>query len=127
MRPSVKQEFTRDQTLGIYMQVYNLGINPETRKPQADIQYAITRDGKPFLNQTEDAAKIRNASQQLTLQKTMPLKALEPGKYKVQITVTDNVKNQTLSPRPLLNCARNSGTSPGRTPDSMIERCTKNI
>jgi len=98
VRPSVKGQFTRDQTLGIYMQVYNLGINPDTRKPQADIQYAITRDGKSFLNQTEDAAKITNASQQLTLQKTMPLKALEPGKYSVQITVKDNVKNQTLSP-----------------------------
>ncbi len=98
VRPSVKQQFTRDQNLGIYMQVYNLGINPETRKPLADISYAITRDGKSLLSHTEQAAKIDNASQQVTLQKTMPLKALEPGKYTVQITVKDNVKNQTVSP-----------------------------
>jgi hypothetical protein len=56
------------------------------------------KDGKSLLSQTEDAAKLKNASQQITLQKTMPLKALQPGKYTVQIKVTDNVKKQTVSP-----------------------------
>ena len=80
------------------MQVYNLGIDPGTQKPRGDIHYEITRDGKPLLNLTEDVAKMSNAAQQITLQKTMPLKALQPGKYTVQIVVKDNVKNQTLSP-----------------------------
>jgi GWxTD domain-containing protein len=98
VRPSVNQQFTRDQNLGIYMQVYNLGIDPETHKPLADIQYEISKDGKPLVSQTEEAAKIVNASQQITLQKTMPLKSLEPGKYTVQIKVTDNVTKQTVTP-----------------------------
>lgn len=98
VRPSVKHQFTRDQSLGIYLQVYNLGIDPGTHKPVGDIHYEITRDGKPLLNLTEDVAKMSNAAQQITLQKTMPLKALQPGKYTVQIVVKDNVKNQTLSP-----------------------------
>ena len=98
VRPSVKHQFTRDQNLGIYMQVYNLGIDPTTHKPIADVNYEITRDGKSLLNTKEDVAKMVNASQQITLQKTMPLKALLPGKYTVQIVVKDNVKNQTLSP-----------------------------
>ncbi len=98
VRPSVNQQFTRDQNLGIYMQVYNLGIDPETHKPSADIQYEIMKDGKSLVSQSEDAAKMKNASQQITLQKTMPLKALQPGKYTVQIKITDNVKKQTVSP-----------------------------
>jgi uncharacterized protein (DUF2141 family) len=98
VRPSVNQQFTREQNLGIYMQVYNLGLDPQTHKPSADIQYEIMKDGKSLLSQTEDAAKLKNASQQITLQKTMPLKALQPGKYTVQIKVTDNVKKQTVSP-----------------------------
>ena len=98
VRPSVKHQFTRDQNLGIYMQVYNLGIDPTTHKPIADVNYEITRDGKSLLSTKEDVAKMVNASQQITLQKTMPLKALLPGKYTVQIVVKDNVKNQTLSP-----------------------------
>jgi GWxTD domain-containing protein len=98
VRPSVNQQFTRDQNLGIYMQVYNLGLDPETHRPSADIQYEILKDGKALLTQTEPAAKIANASQQVTLQKTMPLSSLQPGKYTVQIKVTDKVKNQSVSP-----------------------------
>jgi hypothetical protein len=98
VRPSVNQKFTRDQNLGIYMQVYNLGLDPQTNRPSADIQYEIVRDGKVLLSQTEQAARLPNAFQQITLQKTMPLRALEPGKYTVEIKVTDNVKKQTVAP-----------------------------
>lgn len=100
VRPSVNQQFTREQNLGIYMQVYNLGIDPETHKSSADIQYEIMKDGKALLSQSEDMAKLKNASQQITLQKTMPLKALLPGKYTVQIKVTDNVKKRSITPSP---------------------------
>jgi 5-hydroxyisourate hydrolase-like protein (transthyretin family) len=98
VRPSVKQSFTRDQDLGIYMQVYNLGLDTQTHKPSAEVEYDIAREGKSILNQTEDVAKMPNAAQQLTLQKTMPLKQLQPGKYTLQIKVKDNVTKQTLTP-----------------------------
>jgi GWxTD domain-containing protein len=98
VRPSVNQTFTRDQNLGIYMQVYNLGVDPQTHRPSAQIQYEISKGGKDILNQTEDVGKSQSAAQQLTLQKKMPLKSLEPGKYMVQIKVTDNVKKQTIAP-----------------------------
>jgi GWxTD domain-containing protein len=98
VRPSVGHSFTRDQDLGIYMQVYNLGLDPETHKPSAEINYEIVKDGKTLLSQKEDAETLARASQQVTLQKTMPLKSLEPGKYTVQIKVTDNVTKQSVSP-----------------------------
>jgi hypothetical protein len=98
VRPSVNQAFTRDQNLGIYMQVYNLGLAPQTHRASAEIQYQIEKDGKPVLDQTEQVAKSQSASEQITLQKTMPLKSLQPGKYTVLIKVTDNVKKRTISP-----------------------------
>lgn len=98
VRPSVNRTFTRDQNLGIYMQVYNLGLDSQTHRPSAEIQYDIAKDGKTVLSQTEAVAKLPNTSQQITLQKTMPLNQLQPGKYTVQIKVTDNIKKQTVSP-----------------------------
>jgi hypothetical protein len=98
VRPSVSQQFTRDQNLGIYMQVYNLGLDPQTHRPSADIHYEIAKDGKALLDQTEEAAKMGNASQQITVQKTLPLRLLEPGKYTVQIKVTDNIRKQAVAP-----------------------------
>ena len=98
VRPSVNQTFTRDQKLGIYMQVYNLGLDAKTHKPSLDVEYELLKDGKSLLAQTEDAAKLKDASQQFTLEKQMPLSVLQPGKYTVQIKVTDNINKQTLLP-----------------------------
>jgi GWxTD domain-containing protein len=98
VRPSVNQTFTRDQNLGIYMQVYNLGVDPKTHKPSAEVTYDIMKDGKPVVSKTQAAAEIKNASQQMTLEQTMKLQPLQPGKYTVQIQVKDNIKNQTVSP-----------------------------
>ena len=98
VRPSVNQTFTREQKLGIYMQVYNLGLDSKTHKPSLDVQYQLLKDGKPLLDQSEDAAKLKDASQQFTLEKQMPLSVLQPGKYTVQIKVTDNIRKQTVSP-----------------------------
>jgi len=98
VRPSVNNTFTRDQRLGIYMQVYNLGIDDKTHKPSLDVRYEIEKDGKSLLDQAEDAANLKKASQQFTVIKTMGLQGLAPGKYSVQIKVTDNIKQQSVSP-----------------------------
>jgi GWxTD domain-containing protein len=98
VRPSVNSRFTRDQKLGIYMQVYNLGVDEKTHKPSFDVQYEILKDGKAILNQPEDAGNLKKAAQQFTVEKTMPLSGLAPGKYTVQIKVTDNIRKQTVSP-----------------------------
>jgi len=98
VRPSVNQTFTRDQKLGIYMQVYNLGLDAKTHKPSLDVEYELLKDGKSLLAQAEDPTKLKDASQQFTVEKTMPLSVLEPGRYTVQIKITDNVKKQTVSP-----------------------------
>ena len=98
VRPSVNQTFTRDQKLGIYMQVYNLGLDAKTHKSSLDVQYEVLKDGKPLLAQAEDAAKLKDATQQVTLEKQMPLSVLEPGKYTMQVKITDKINKQTLSP-----------------------------
>ncbi len=98
VRPSVNGTFTRDQNLGIYMQIYNIGMDEKTHKPSLDIQYEILKDGKAILDQPEDAANLKRASQQFTVEKKMPLAGLQPGRYTVQIKVTDNVRKQTVTP-----------------------------
>jgi GWxTD domain-containing protein len=98
VRPSVNRTFNRDQKMGIFLQVYNLGLDPKTHRADVNVVYDITKDGKTILNQPEDAAKLANSGQQTTLEKTLNLKPLEPGKYVVQIKVTDNIKKQTISP-----------------------------
>lgn len=98
VRPSVDEKFTRGQTLGIYMQIYNLGQDPKTHHPSLSVQYDISKDGKTILTQNENPSKWDHPMQQITLEKEMPLKVLTPGKYNVKIKVTDNIKKQTVTP-----------------------------
>jgi len=98
VRPSVGDVFTRNQRLGIYMQVYNLGVNPKTHRPNAQIEYTLLKDGKNIFTSTENSDDIKNASSQLTIEKTMPLEPLTPGAYTVAIKVTDHIKNKSIAP-----------------------------
>jgi len=91
VRPSVQKIFTRNEDLGIYMQVYNLAQDPTTHKPSADIDYSLTKDGKSLYSTTEKAETA-----QVTISKTLPLKTLAPGQYKLEIKVTDNVSKQSV-------------------------------
>ncbi len=97
VRPSVDDVFTPDQTLGIYMQVYNLSLDEKTKKPSLDVRYEIAKDGKTLLDQPEDPKNLKSASQQYTIVKKMALKSVPPGKYTVQIRITDNLKKQTVN------------------------------
>ncbi|MGH9447081.1 MAG: GWxTD domain-containing protein, partial [Terriglobia bacterium] len=81
VRPKLGAVFSRNQQLGIYMQVYNLGLNPQTHRPNANIQYQLLKNGKPVFSSTQNAAEIKNASSQVTIQKLMPLEPLSPGEY----------------------------------------------
>jgi GWxTD domain-containing protein len=98
VRPCVNSIFDKTQTLGIYMQVYNLGIDDKTHKPSLDVHYEVEKDGKALLDAPEDAKSLKTASQQFTVEKQMRLQSLPPGKYTVQIKVTDNIKKETVSP-----------------------------
>jgi hypothetical protein len=45
----------------------------------------------------ESAAKLNPNADQLTLEKTMPLASLVPGKYQVTIKVNDGISKQQIA------------------------------
>jgi len=99
VRPAVGDSFKRDQKLGVYMQVYNMKPDMSGTRPAATIQYLLTKGDKTVFEAKENAADIPNASPaQVNIEKLMPLATLEPGKYKLKVTVTDNNTNQSISP-----------------------------
>ncbi|MBV8072651.1 MAG: GWxTD domain-containing protein [Acidobacteriaceae bacterium] len=101
VRPRVNDVFKQDETMGIYTEFYNLGMDQKTKKPEGTIAYEVVNasDNKTVLSQTEDISKIPNSSAFLvTVEKKLPLKSLAPGKYTLKLTITDKLKNQTLSP-----------------------------
>jgi GWxTD domain-containing protein len=90
--------FHRAQNLNFWMQVYNLGIG-ENKRNDATIEYQVLdlATNKQILDSLESAAKLNPNADQLTLEKTMPLASLEPGRYQVTIKVNDGVSKQQIA------------------------------
>jgi GWxTD domain-containing protein len=91
--------FHRGQNLNFWMQVYNLGISESTKKNDATIEYQILdmATNKQILDVQDSAGKLNPNADQLTLEKTMPLASLEPGRYQVTIKVNDGVSKQQIA------------------------------
>ena len=98
VRPRVNEEFRRTDRLGVYLQIYNLGINQESNKPEATIEYIIFRGNQVVFNHKESTLQLEGAGQQITLAKFLPLGTFPPGKYKLMISVTDHIRQQTVKP-----------------------------
>src|SRR5262245_8529528 len=97
--PNATGEFKQNQTLGVYMQIYNVGIDQTTLRPNADIEYLISQKSKVVMRIKEDGKNGFSSinSQQMTLARLVPLKDFKPGFYDIQVTIKDNVLNQTLT------------------------------
>ena len=90
--------FHRGQNLNFWMQVYNLGI-AENKKNDATIEYQVLdlASNKQVLETQESAAKLNPNADQLTLEKTMSLASLQPGRYQVTIRVNDGVAKKQIA------------------------------
>jgi len=102
VRPRIDDAFKRDERMGIYLKLYNLGADDTSHKPAGEVQYELTRNGsnEKVFDFTEDFTQIPDATSasQMTIEKFLPLKGLAPGKYTLRMKVTDKIRNQTLTP-----------------------------
>ena len=91
--------FKRAQQLNFWMQVYNLGIDDATKSNQATVTYQITETatGEVILEKQLDSKDLGAHSDQLTVEKTLPMAGLEPGKYKVTIKINDTISKQEIA------------------------------
>ncbi|HEX4651397.1 MAG TPA: GWxTD domain-containing protein [Granulicella sp.] len=91
--------FHRAQNLNFWMQVYNLGIDEKSKESGATIEYQVLdmATNKMVLDTSESTATLNPHSDQVTLEKSMPLASLQPGKYKVTIKVNDGVSKQQIA------------------------------
>ncbi len=96
--PNATGVFKADQTMGVYMQVYNVAIDQASLRPSLDIEYTITQKDKEVARIKEDGSNSLSTlnSQQVTLARLIPLKDLKPGFYNLSVRITDNVVGKTI-------------------------------
>jgi GWxTD domain-containing protein len=91
---------SRDQKVNFWMQVYNLGVDDKTHKPSATFEFDIVNiaTNKPVVQKTESTETMGNVGEQVTLQKSIAAANLQPGVYRIDIKVNDNISKQTIDP-----------------------------
>src|SRR5271167_1250860 len=92
--------FKRDQKLNFWMQVYNLEVDGKTHKASATFEYDVVdiATNKPVIQKVESTDTMGNVGEQVTLQKSIASANLQPGVYRIDIKVNDNVSKQTIDP-----------------------------
>jgi GWxTD domain-containing protein len=96
--PNVSGIYRRGQPLGVYLQIYNAGIDQTNLRPAVDVEYVLMKDGKEVGKQPENWEGMSDAGQRLTLARLIDSQRLAPGDYELTIRIRDRVSGQALTP-----------------------------
>jgi GWxTD domain-containing protein len=94
--PNVSGIYHKGSAIGIYMQIYNAGIDQTTLRPSVDVEYALMKDGKEIAKSPEDWRGNSDSGQRLTLTRLLNSNQLNPGDYTLEVRVRDRVSGQSL-------------------------------
>jgi len=97
--PATPVNYKRNQQLNFWMQVYNLGIDENSKSNLATVTYQIidTTTNSVVFEKQLDSKDLGAHSDQLTVEKSLPMAGLQPGKYKVTIKVNDEISKQEIA------------------------------
>jgi len=97
--PATPVKFLRSQSFNFWMQVYNLGIDQVTKSNQATVTYQIidSATGAVVLEKELESKDLGAHSDQLTVEKSIAISGLQPGKYKVTIKINDAISKQEIA------------------------------
>ena len=96
--PATPVAYKRNQDLNFWMQFYNLGIDEATKSNSATVTYQITDSaGTVILEKQLESKDLGAHSDQLTVDKTLPIAGLSPGRYKVTVKINDAITKQEIA------------------------------
>jgi len=98
VRPSVKNVFSVENPLGLYLQLLGLGMDQGTLAPSVETRYRISRGGDTvveLIGGEQEGLRVYS-DDRAALIKVLPIGDLEPGKYRVEVEVRDLVKGQSV-------------------------------
>jgi GWxTD domain-containing protein len=100
VRPKLDGVFSRDDPMGVFLQIYNLKTDSKTHRANASVEYRVLKDKdpNPVLKFDLPPDKLGEHGEQLTLENRLTLGSLAPGHYRLEVAVTDNIAKQTITP-----------------------------
>jgi GWxTD domain-containing protein len=97
VRPRINPEFSAADKMGIFLQLYNLKLDPDSHKTNVSVAYRILKDHQQVWHQDESPEQLQQSREQITLERNLPLSTLSPGHYTLEIYALDQLTNQTVT------------------------------
>jgi GWxTD domain-containing protein len=94
--PNLAGTYKQGQEVGVYLQVYNAGIDQTTLRPAVDVEYVLLKNGKEVLRQPEDWSGLSDSGQRLTLARLLPTEQMALGDYEIKVVTKDKVSGQVI-------------------------------
>jgi GWxTD domain-containing protein len=97
IHPSLDNRFEHP-SLGLYLELYNFGIDQATLEPSLELRYRISQDGKSLgeLVDTGGHSTSFSSGQRVVLLQTLPMQNLLTGKYLIEVLVSDRITGDSL-------------------------------
>ena len=95
IRPSLDKSFSKKLPLGVYLHLYNFGMDQASNSPQMQVSYRISRDDEVIGEATDSRGESIQffSDRRMVLLKRLSLRTLEPGKYRLEVEAWDQVKD----------------------------------
>lgn len=98
IRPNMDNLFSERMPLGIYFQVYNASIDQSTLAPSLRATYNLLKDGQLLRSAVDENGESTQFSsgRRVVLIKRLSLAGLAPGRYQIELEITDRISQQTI-------------------------------
>jgi GWxTD domain-containing protein len=116
VRPRMSQEFSNAEKLGIFLQLYNLKLDETSHKTNVSVAYRITKDQQEVWRAVETPENLHQGGEQLTIERYLPVAALSPGRYTIEVIAMDLLANETITRTAEFTLKPAPRAKPGETP-----------
>jgi len=98
IQPNVTSEYLSGQMLIPYLQVYNARVDQTSLEPSIQVTYILKSKGKVLeeFQDLEGETMQFFSAERVVLVGKIPLQSIPPGKYQLEIRVTDKIGNKSL-------------------------------
>jgi GWxTD domain-containing protein len=96
--PKLDKRFSTEMPLGVYMQLYNIGLDQSSGNPSLLVAYKLLQNGKVLAVATDEKNESIQffSGRRVVLVKELSLSGLEPGPYQIQVEAQDRLTNQKI-------------------------------
>ncbi|MGH9339821.1 MAG: GWxTD domain-containing protein [Acidobacteriota bacterium] len=99
IRPNLSKTFSLADRIGVYMQLYNFGMDQTSLAPGIETQFKVLKDAKIILEVEDRNGEWVHffSGQRIVLVRDLPTSLLDPGTYKLEVIIRDLIKGQEVT------------------------------